>query len=124
MKKFIVSIVMILSLVATAAFAQVAASLPVRNQYAVNPVGTTSYTTLIASLPRSISGVSIFNVGTVPMGLAFGQVGSEVVQMIFPSSVANGTFFPLQTNQGARLSVIAFGATASTGELQLNAFFN
>lgn len=91
-------------------------------------VSSTGFVELVHSTVRGIAGLSIFNATQKDLELAFGPSGSEVVQLVAPASTANGPLpplvVPLEAGYATRISVISLDSTASTGQIQLNLFYN
>ena len=89
-----------------------------RNSYSVTPVTTAAYVQLVASMPAAVKEVEIFDSSGETLVLAIGGAGAEADKAyIFPGG--NGRI-PLQIASGARLSVKAVSANATSGELTIN----
>lgn len=90
------------------------------NDYGTSPVTTAAYVTLIASVASRINYVDIFDSSGQIMAIAEGGVGSEVVKFyVYPGG--NG-WFPITFPAGARISIKAITANATTGYLVFNCF--
>ncbi len=97
-----------------------------RLSYSGTNLTTTVYVQMIASLTKSIKGITVYNTGANPIFLAIGGAGSEVNQIMVPPLTAGASvpYFPLVVSQAQRVSVIASTGTISSGDLEINAFFN
>jgi hypothetical protein len=92
----------------------------IRKDYSGGSVTTAAYTQLVASTAADIFKISIFDSSGESLVLAVGAAASEVNQIyIFPGG--NGDV-ELYIPSGSRISIKAVSATASTGELLINAF--
>lgn len=97
----------------------------VRVKFATTNVTASAYRELVHATTRGISGVSVINTGSAPVQLAFGPAGSEVVQSShYASSSMPAVVYPLQAGYSTRISVISLDQTNSTGELEVNFFYN
>lgn len=88
-----------------------------RNIYSSNNVNTSSYFELVTSLPNSVNGLFIFDSSGQTMVLAVGGSGSEV-DKYYITPGGNG-FISLAIANGARVSIKAVSATATTGEINV-----
>lgn len=89
-----------------------------RNAYSTTSVTTGAYVELIASMPAAVKEVEIFDSSGETLVLAIGDSGSEINKIfVFPGG--NGRV-PLQIASGARLSIRAVSANATSGEFTAN----
>lgn len=90
----------------------------IRNDYSSVNVTTAAYVQLIASTAAAYTEIEIFDSSGQTLKLAIGAAASEVDQvLVFPGG--NGRI-PFVIASGARLSIRAVSATASTGEISIN----
>lgn len=92
-----------------------------RLDYSVTSVTTGAYQTLISSTPSNANMIEIFDSSGQTMQIAFGGIGSEVVQAIVTPG-GNGQvmlFVPSST----RISIKAITGTANAGENDLNLYY-
>ncbi len=94
--------------------------------YASTNLTTSAYVQLIASLTKSIKGVSVYNTGANAVFLAVGASGQESNQIIISPMTAGtpAVYIPLVVSQSQRISVIASTGTISSGVLNLNFLYN
>jgi len=91
----------------------------VRNVYSTTPVTTGAYVQLIASTPAVINYLYIFDSSGQTLEIAFGASGSEIPQfLVVPGG--NGPV-PVLIPLGTRVSIRDISATASVGEIDINA---
>ncbi len=90
---------------------------PWRHDYAVN-VTTIAYTQIDASTSADINRLMIFDSSGQTMALATGAGGAEVIQLYIPPG---GIDVDMYIPAGTRISIIAISATASAGEIVINA---
>lgn len=111
--------VLLALLISSLAFAENAKS--VRLIYSSTPVGTVTPVTLISSMPKvSANGATVFDSSGKTMQLIIATPGGTSTYVIVPTG---SNSFPLQVNQGDKVSIIALSSTASTGELDVNFFY-
>lgn len=92
----------------------------IRNVYSSTNVTTAAYVQLVASTSASINLLDIFDSSGQTLVIGVGASGSEVPQFnIYPGG--NGSI-PLAIPSGSRIAIKAISGTASTGELDINAF--
>jgi hypothetical protein len=94
---------------------------PMRNDYTVTSILTSAYVQVVASMASACTELEIFDSSGQTLVLAVGAAASEVDQVIIIPG-GNGRI-PLAIASGARVSVKALSASASTGELDIN-FYN
>lgn len=129
MNKFLVSILTVVALLlAPLAHAVSSAAVPIRVIYANTPVSSSVFKELVHSTAKGVASVSVLNTGAFPVKIAVGAAGSEVTQMVAPGTINTiaqlPVNYPLSTGYGARISVISLNGTNSTGELEVNLFYN
>lgn len=104
------------------------AAVPVRIVYADTHVSQTVYQELVHSTAQGIKGMSILNTGAFPIKIAVGAAGAEVAQVIAPGTINTiaqlPVVYPLVAGYASRFSVISLNGTNSTGELEVNLFYN
>lgn len=110
-----------------------------RVKFSSNAILTTNYTQLVSSLTRPVGSITVMSTAVVPLQIATGASGSEVVQLVIPAY--NGVIssqvaapvpvsYPIQIPAGSRVAVIALdNSTGSTGQsglgdLEVNFLFN
>lgn len=91
-----------------------------RVDYSATPVTTAAYTELTASTSTAIYLLNIFDSSGYPIILATGGAGAESDLLYIPPGGFPGPT-EVYIAAGTRLSIKAIGATASTGDLVLNA---
>lgn len=91
---------------------------PYRNDYTGTSVSTIAYTQIEASSAAAIHKLHIFDSSGQTMALATGAAGAEVIAFyIPPGGIDIEYLIPAST----RISIIAISATASVGEIVINA---
>lgn len=86
----------------------------VRTLFSPTPVGTASPVPLITSLPSNCSEIDVFDSSGQTFELMQGAAGSETrVRLIYPGGTGR---VPQWLPQGARISLRALSAAASSGE--------
>ena len=94
------------------------ANAPFFNDYSSTSVTTAAYTTAVASLSSAVNMVEVFDSSGQAMILAVGAAASEVDQLyILPGG--NGQI-PLAIASGARVSIRALTANATSGYILIN----
>lgn len=95
--------------------------LVIRNQYSSNPVTTSAWVQIYASLPNATRAISVFDSSGQIMVLGVGAAGSEVPQTwyIFPGGT---DLVPVYLPSSARISLEAISGTASAGEIDINLY--
>lgn len=92
-----------------------------RYDYEANPVNTTDWTELIASLPQTAQLIDVFDGSGRAIALAVGAPGEEVQYVIIPPGGNTGPL-PLFFASLSRISIKAIGANADSGELVVNLY--
>lgn len=125
MQKILAMILMLL-VVCQSAIAAPTSAANARLLYSGTNLTTSAYVQMFGSLLRSIKAVSVYNSGANPIIIAVGGSGVELNQIMVPPLTAGASVpvFPLVVSQGQRISVIASTGTISSGELEINVFYN
>jgi hypothetical protein len=93
-------------------------------------VSSNTWKVLQSSTAKSLKGISISNFTVNPMevGVAISTdtANSEIRQMIVPPAKEGepAVYFPLFASKGTRISIRSFNSAATTGEFELNQFYN
>lgn len=90
---------------------------PIRFLASDTAIPFASYLEIVASTSLIANAVHFFNGTGFSVILAFGSAGSEVDQFIFPPS---GDVVPLRVPAGTRLTLKAFSANITSGEIVVN----
>lgn len=90
----------------------------VRNDYSVTPVTTGAWVELIAATAGASKSILLFDSSGSTLELGVGAAASESRVLIIPPGGFGGPI-PLLIPAGARLSLRAISANATTGELDL-----
>lgn len=89
------------------------------------PVTTSAYTELFASTAQPVNRISVFDSSgqtlVLAVGLASGASTAIIDQILIPPG---GGDFPLNISQASQVWIKAVSANATTGELDLNLFFD
>lgn len=93
----------------------------VRMDYSMVPVNTSSWTQLVASLPKTAQFVEIFDSSGEAISLGLGGAGDEAQYLIIPPGGNDKIELFLPTL--SRISLKALESTANTGEIIIN-FYN
>lgn len=133
MKSILFALAVIVSITtAKPAHALIQAAATVRVLASTANVSYTAWSTAFASPIKAIQGISVVNTTLNPVQIGIGAVGSEAVQMTVPSaftqaglqSAAQPQIFPLSLGQNQRIAYRGLNSTATSGELQINVFYN
>lgn len=124
MKKALVGLTLVCSLLLGAAYAAPLSAVAVRVVYSGGTVGQGSWTTLYSPLAKSVKGVVIAHSGQQPLGVAVGAVGSEVQQLIIPAGQSAAVFYPFVVSQAQRISIKDLGSTGVSGSAIGSGTFN
>lgn len=102
-------------------------------------ISDTAFTTLLSKPFFDVKRISVFSTSQNPVEIAIGAAGSEIAQMLVPAGTLSGiefngapvgkytgqtNFFPLLVGAQQRVAVRCLRSPCTTGELQVNFFYN
>lgn len=130
MKSFKIALLAILTIAlsATAAYSAASSGAPFYQLFSSTSLLTSAYTQAFsaAAVTKAVKGISVYNSGTHPIFIAVGAAGHEANQILAAPVTAGSpaVYYPLVVSQNQRISIIASVGTISTGEIDLNLFYN